>query len=270
MRHLRPSLTRFASCGFAVAVAALVHAAGPPSERPCGTKPPAASVPEDTLQVFRHKDFGGDLNQLSDVTGKQSWQDHEFLGAAENKASSLRWNLPRGVLVTLFENTESLGRQISVWGTGELDVRSWKLNDKFSSWSWNYVGGANAPAQRVKDGRTQRPRYAREVGGVSPDSVQLFKERGCKGRMAAIDRLTSQPAGVFTAVPEALGKRASSARWNLPEGVVVVLASHPNGEGPQVAFWGSGEFEAFVHWGMNDKVTHWAWYDIGDAPAAAE
>lgn len=247
------------------ALAQTAESARPVSDRPTGTRPLSASVAENTVQVFRHKDFSGDMIQVSDVTGKQSWTDNDFVAATENKASSLRWNLPRGVVVTLFEDDACMGRQLTVWGSGEIaSLTPWKLDNKVSGWAWNYVGGVKSPAAPVLAGRTPRPKYARVAESMPADSAHLFKERSCKGKTAPVEHVTSQSQGVFQPIPPAIGKSASSVRWKLPDGAVVVFAANQSGETPQVVIWGDGEFDAFNYWQMNDKVTHWAWYNVGE------
>jgi hypothetical protein len=158
-----------------------------------------------------------------------------------------------------------MGRQVTVWGSGEIaSLGAWKLDNKVSGWSWNYVGGVKSPAPPLLAGRTARPKYARVVESMPANSVHLFKERSCKGKSAPVDRVTSQPPGMFQPIPPDIGKSASSARWKLPDGVVVVFAANKSGESPQVVIWGDGEFDAFNYWQMNDKVTHWAWYNVGE------
>jgi hypothetical protein len=68
----------------------------------------------------------------------------------------------------------------------------------------------------------------------------------------------------------------SSLRWNLADGIVVVLYQDVNGEGRQIAIWGRGQFDSLG--GFNDKATSWSWFRVGemesealdDPPRAAE
>ena len=72
------------------ALAQTAESAKPASNRPTGTRPLSATVAENTLQVFRHKDFGGDMIQVSDVIGKQSWTDNDFVAAKMNNFDPIK------------------------------------------------------------------------------------------------------------------------------------------------------------------------------------
>jgi hypothetical protein len=271
MRYRRPhSVFAFLSLGLLVGVTAAVSTAlGPsPSARPAATKPLSATVPADAMQFFKDKNFSGTMFQVSDVTTKLSWRAHQFEGKQENKISSLRWNLPPGVVVNLHERDDGLGRTIYIFGSGEIsEIKPWKLNDKLSSWAWNYIGGASNPPKRIADALAPKPKYAKECDPIDSDSVQLFKNRECKGTMTAMEHITSQPAGVFKELP---AKGVSSVKWKLPEGTMVVFSEGPGGESQQVAIWGQGMFESFHQWDMNDKVKHWAWYYVGEEASAEQ
>jgi hypothetical protein len=243
------------------------------SDRPASAKPLSATMVDDAIQLFKDKNFGGTMVQVSEVTGKPAWQDQEFHGRSENKFTSLRWNLPRGVVVSLFENADCLGRMICIWGSGEIpSLGAAKLNDRLSCWAWNYVGGtpsiAGAPPkgtpQKVLDGRAPRPKYAKEIDTLPNDTIQLFKDRECKGGMTAIDRVTDQTPGSSHDMPGGIGKGTSSLKWKLPDGVVVVFSEGKYGEGRQLAIWGEGMFEACNQWDMNDRIAQWAWYYAGE------
>jgi hypothetical protein len=54
----------------------------------------------------------------------------------------------------------------------------------------------------------------------------------------------------------------SSLRWNLADGIVVVLYQDSNGEGSQIAIWGRGQFDSLGR--FNDKATSWSWFRIGE------
>jgi len=59
----------------------------------------------------------------------------------------------------------------------------------------------------------------------------------------------------------------SSLRWNLADGIVVVLYQDSDGEGNQIAVWGRGQFDSLG--GFNDKATSWSWFRIGEKESEA-
>lgn len=232
------------------------------SERPIGTQALAVPVVDDSLQFFRDKNFGGDMTQISDITAKPAWADHSFETKAKH-FSSLRWNLPRGVVVTLFAGPDCTGRSMTVWGSGEIaELSKWKMNDDLAGWSWNYVGGVAAPAKAVKDGQSDRPKYAKASEGVAKDSLQLHRDRDVKGDAIAVEMITDKPANTFKEMP----KDMSSLKWNLAEGVVVTFSEKADGTGPNLAVWGNGQFDTVALWQMNDKLKFWSWQYVGAKP----
>ena len=55
--------------------------------------------------------------------------------------TSMKWNLPAGVVVTLYEDADGKKDRVSIWGSGQIDsLDVWDFNDKVSRWSWAYVG----------------------------------------------------------------------------------------------------------------------------------
>lgn len=230
------------------------------SQRPIGTQPASVAVPEDTLQFFKDKNFKDNMTQISEVSAKQPWIDHDFGTSAKNY-SSMRWNLPRGVVVTVFGELKGTGKALSLWGSGEIaELSDWKLNDELSCWSWNGVGGLAEPSKNIKAGTSDRPRYAKTVDSVPAYSLQLFRNRDCKGDMTPITEITAKESNTFHSMPSG----TSSMRWNIPEGVIVVFANESSGQGTQIAVWGSGQFDTFALWQMNDKMKYYAWHWIGE------
>lgn len=252
----------FAVAGAAGIAAPLAGPASGHSERPVGTNAPTASAPADALQFFRDKDFQGDMTQVSEVSAKEPWNDHSFETKAKH-FSSMRWNLPPGVLVTLFAGDNCTGKSLNVWGSGEIaELKKWKFNDDLSGWSWNGVGGVAAPSKAIKDGTTERPKYAKTAEAVPENSIECYRNRDAKGDMTAVEHITDQPANAYREMP----KGTSSLTWNLPAGVVVTFAEKADGVGQSLAVWGSGQFDTFALWQMNDKLRYWTWQYLGDKP----
>jgi hypothetical protein len=251
----------------ALVISALCLAAAPTtspaegySERPTGTQPLSQSMAEDTLQFFRNKDFENDLVQFSNVTGQPPWNDNDFQEKAKH-FSSVRWNLPRGVIVTMFAGKDCMGKCLSVWGSGEIsELSKWKMNDDLAGWSWNGVGGASGASQRIQDGRSDRPKYARIPDNVGEDSIELFTSRDAKGGRSPIERVTAVSANTAREMP----KGTSSLRWRLAPGVVVVFSEKADNVGPNLAIWGDGQFDTIAHWQMNDKMRYWSWHHLGE------
>ena len=213
------------------------------------------------MTFFRNKNFGGEQTAVSEITAaKEPWRDHSF-GTWAKHFSSLRWSLPRGVIVTLYEEEDSRGRTINLWGSGEIATLSaWKLDNELSGWSWSYVGGVGSPSKQVTDALAERPRYAKVATGVAEGSLQAFNNRDAKGEFTEIGHVFDKPANVFSEMP----KGTSSLKWNLPEGVAVSFAGSKEGVGQQMTVWGSGQFDTFAHWQMNDKMKFWAWHGVGE------
>ena len=57
---------------------------------------------------------------------------------------------------------------------------------------------------------------------------------------------------------------ASSLRWNLPDGVIVLLSADDNGNN-NLALFGSGQYADLDPSGFNNRASRWAWAYIGDA-----
>jgi hypothetical protein len=230
------------------------------SERPVATLALSQSVAENTMQFFRNEDFDGDMAQVSEVTLKAPWNDHAF-GSKAKHFSSVRWNLPRGVIVTLFTRKNSTGRCLALWGSGQInELSKWKMNDELAGWAWHGVGGVREPTQRIKDGRSDRPKYARVAEAAADDSIHCFKGRDLKSDMTAIDNLTDRPANAMHQMPSG----TSSLRWKLPPGVVVVFSEKADGVGPNLTIWGDGQFDAVALFEMNDKLRYYSWHYVGE------
>jgi len=229
------------------------------SERPIGTQTSAATVPDNSMVFFRNKDFRDKISDVTDVTAKESWRHHSFDTQAKH-FSSLRWNLPRGVLVTLFSGNNCDGMSLSIWGAGEVaNLSDWKLNDELAGWSWNYVGGVADASKTLRDAQSPRPKFVKETQGVEDDSLLVYRKANLKGDATTITQLTTQPANAFQELP----KGTSSMKWKLPEGVVVTFSEKADGRSPGVAVWGSGQIDSFAVWQMNDKLRYWSWQWIG-------
>lgn len=231
--------------------------------RPYGTDELRHAVPFNSIYLFEDRSFGGEGTRVSPVTGFAPQAYHPVGGRADN-LTSLRWSLPRGVVVTFYEDAEGDGDTVTIWGDGEVDsVSQWKFNDDASRWSWAYVGGAEDQPREVLRGFTPRPRGAQALDSDVPmNTVRLYHNRDFKGGWTDLDRITAEPQGARINTRLANDK-ATSVRWNLPDGVVVVLYEDLGGFGRQLALYGAGQYETVSPFNLNDKISRFAWFNVG-------
>lgn len=178
-------------------------------------------------------------------------------------SSSLKWNLPPGVVVVLYEHWQNNPprRQFVIWGRGEhRRLRESSFDDMASSWAWFYVGGTPNAPKDICDGFAERPLTATEVTAkVLDDSIQLFD--GKPGtRMEPITEVTAKTEGNLQPIGDLAGK-VTSLRWKLRPGVIVVFYQGRQGGKRQFAIWGNGEVHR-LNTQLNNKVTVWKWIDV--------
>ncbi|HEX2972894.1 MAG TPA: hypothetical protein VHP11_11205 [Tepidisphaeraceae bacterium] len=132
------------------------------------------AMPPDSLYLFRDCDFRGDTTRLAGITQTP-------VGAAQDLGkvhgvSAARWSLPPGVVVVLYDKPGGRGRQIPLWGKGQIDALSrWDFNDKASSWAWYYVG-APAPGQRPQQILPPRPAGAGPTDAILPEALEFYQD----------------------------------------------------------------------------------------------
>lgn len=109
--------------------------------RPHGTADTTSPVAEDTMELFKDRNFKNDMQKVGPATEMQPGQLQKLPNFLADHLTSLRWNLPPGVVVVFYEDNDGKGRQAAVWGKGEVSsVSEWKFNDKASRWAWYFVG----------------------------------------------------------------------------------------------------------------------------------
>jgi hypothetical protein len=101
---------------------------------------PTTNLPEGTIELFKDRNFKEDMSTIPFVRGQQMGVIQQLPADAADDISSLRWNLPRGIVVLLHENADGTGRQLPIWGIGQYEMVPWSFNDKVSRWSWHDVG----------------------------------------------------------------------------------------------------------------------------------
>ena len=238
------------------------------SPRPLGTNDTTANVPLNTVQMYQDSNFKDDVRAIDNITAHASGTPTSLEGMMEDSLTSLRWNLPPGVIVMFFEDDGGTGERIALWGKGEVDtVSKFDFNDKASSWAWYYAGGAARPSVELERAAVVFPDgtvvITQGVAPPAPATMSLYKHKNFEGEAIALTDVTAQPANQLHPLPPDMNDKLTSLRWNLPPGVVVMFYQDAGGHKQQAAVWGSGQVEDVDSWDMNDKVSRWSWHYIG-------
>ncbi len=240
-----------------------------------GLRPPATNavdeyLAKDTMSLYWGANFGGgDPHQIHPVTQQpagrpQDFEDQKFLRNVRDDMSSLKWNLPPGVIVVFYEDAAGKGEQIIIWGKGQIrSLRAWDFNDKVSRWAWYFTGGAEPPIANIDI--TPVP-DANPMASPLPGSLQLWEDTDYRDDILPITDVTSFATGEFHRVPKDLRRKMSSLRWSLPPGVIVVFAENKNGTGKRITVWDKGQIPKLLHLDFNDEVSSWAWFSVVDKP----
>jgi hypothetical protein len=187
-----------------VAFAASVSLAAPPAENgrsgyipaPPGSETLTAPMDPVSIQMFRDANFAGSQGLLSNVDATiPPGTLSELPTGLPDAMSSLRWNLPRGVIVVFYENSSARGEQLIVWGTGQVaELKKWEFNDKASRWAWFDVGGGAPTAQSEA---AKLVPYGSEplAAAMTDNTLQMFKDDNFKDDMQQVTPVTSVPAG---------------------------------------------------------------------------
>jgi hypothetical protein len=230
-------------------------------DRPGGTAALDVALPADSIYLFENNDFQGSTTRIENVVSRPQ----ATLGDVELRTgnmSSLRWSLPPGVVVTFYDGAAPVGDQMTIWSAGQDNaVIKWDFNDKVTRWAWYHVGGESSPISSYSDTLSLRPLGTQPMAGtLTPGTVEVYEDRDLHGSL-----LTLSPDRTVQAVRQPLtnfNDKASSLRWNLPPGIMVVFYDNADGSGKEYAIWGSGQ-TALVPFVFNDKASSWAWYDVG-------
>ena len=107
------------------------------------TAQPSMEVPiENLVSLFKNSGFGKPIGYV-DIAQFAPSTFHKMPQGASDALSSLRWNLPDGVVIVFYENgvtTTNKGKQYVVFGSGQDDKLS---DDNFqncvSAWAWYKV-----------------------------------------------------------------------------------------------------------------------------------
>jgi hypothetical protein len=235
---------------------------------PLGSETLSIDLEDYTIQLFDNPNFQGaesTVNRLDNIQA-QGKANH-VPGDLNDKVSSIRWSLPPGGIVVFYKDPDLLGEQLVLWGSGQVaDLGKWDFNDKASRWAWFNVGGAGTPLRG--DSSTILPLGGETLSVTLTDNtIQLFKDKSFRSDMKQISPVSGVKAGELQFMPSGLDDSATSAQWNLPPGVIVMLYENPDGKRNRVALWGSGEVSDLGSWDLNDKASRWSWAYIGAAPS---
>jgi hypothetical protein len=215
---------------------------------------PGVTVAADSIQMYRDANFEDEKGSLT-VTGQPAGQAHELPNGLEDSLSSLRWSLPPGVLVIMYEDDGAKGEQLALWGTGQIDQLSeFDFDNKASQYAWYYVGGGEEPSQVIQRGAAL-PVGSVTVTGAAPvpqNTLQLFKSKNFEANTVTLNPLT-QAANTLHELPEDLPDSLTSMRWNLPPGVILMFHQDADGGKQQVALWGNGQVADLDVWDFTNN-----------------
>jgi len=232
------------------------------SLRPPGATELNGALPQNAIYLFENRDFQGKVSRIENVTSQPAGFSERVDARADNM-TSVKWDLPPGVVVIFYENADGTGNQFPIWGRGQLEsVSKWAFNDKVSRWAWFSVGGRANATTSLERGM-QGPFMSRPTTNIPSDMVELYTDRDLKGTLKGISPLTHESQLEYHPVG-GVNDQVTSMRWNLPEGVLVVFYDNIDGTGRQFAIWNKGEVESVSPWNMNDKISSFAWYRLGE------
>jgi len=239
------------------------HLAAPP-----GTQTLTADLAPLSMRFYSSADFKGTEATIGGVDTIQPGELMEMPKGLADQLSSLRWNLPSGIIVVLYEDSAGKGEQMVVWGKGEAaEVSIWDFNDKASRWAWFDVGGG-AGTSRSTAARLPPLGSKMLDTALARDTIQMFKNKDFKGDLHQVSPLTAQPAGALQDIPSNIDDSLTSIRWDLPDGVIVTLYEDADGKKDRVSVWGKGQLNDLDLWDFNDKVSRWSWAYVGAPPTS--
>jgi hypothetical protein len=276
--RLRPTWATVLAWLAALALCGMVTAPQPPRHgytgRPPGAEPLDGPLGEDSFRLFEDRGLSGASDFKRHITGFKPHRPHRLAGYIQDGMTSLRWDLPDGVVVVFYDHSNARGRQCVIWGSGEVrDLVPWRFTNRVARWAWFYVGGGENPSPQILEGRATRPLGTRPTRAPVPDDgMFLFTNGAFKGLRQKVSNVTELPPGELqpiTSGPDGPLESLQSLQWNLPYGVIVVLYENPDLTGRQFAVWGKGELSSARRWGSEGTVAGWAWFFVGSPQALA-
>jgi hypothetical protein len=219
------------------------------------------TLSQNAIQACVDNDFKGEQTTIENVGRTQHGTLTAFPANFDNSITSLRWNLEPGVLVVFFEDDTGKGQQLALWGKGQIpDLGKCDFNETASRWACYNIGGG---AQPRSAGDMQLPHGAQPIdSAVSSGVIDLFDDQKFVGEHQRINGMTGIKAGDLHTLPEDKENAASSLRWNLPEGVIVIFAAEDGGNDNLVIF-GEGQNPDLGQCDFDNKASRWSWAYIG-------
>jgi hypothetical protein len=225
----------------------------------------SVALGDDSYHAYRDTGFKGKDAIVRPVTGQLASRIHPMPEAVKRKMSSVKWNLPRGVVVVITDDQSGLGRQLPLWGIGEMtSLANTDIDERCESWYWAYVDGWDEAPTSVRSAYSARPIGATKSPAIADqNTLSLYKDIAVRNKGDKVQQITSVtdvPEGELQAITTELNNRVSSMRWNLPPGIIVVLYDIEDGTGRREVIWGNGD--QLKMGPMNDRASAWAWYNI--------
>ena len=236
------------------------------SDRPNGADALSIALPADTIQLYKDGNFKDDVKQIDGVVAKnENAKPLDLPGSLNDSLTSLRWNLPAGIVVVFYEDSGARGEQLVLWGSGQIEsLAKFDFNDKASRWAWFYLGGTDTKPARAMAVEGLRPVNTEAPAiNIMDDTMQLHRDKNYKGTMGQISPVTATAPNGLQRLPEGQADSLTSLRWNLPPGVVVVFYQDAGGTKQQAAIFGRGQIDDVDLWDFNDKASRWSWHYIG-------
>lgn len=224
-----------------------------------------SQLASDSIRLYRDADGSGDDQVVHPVTSEHPARLNELDKHVRDKVSSLSWDLPRGVVVVFYDNTNGTGDEFIVWGQGHRDsLKDADFENKAACWAWCYVDGWEEAPSHLRNAYAVRPLMTRECESRPADNtLELHKDEAVRDKgndVIKITSVTDAEQGKMQLIEGPLNDKVSSLRWNLPPGVVVVLYENTDGTGRRIPIWGNGENVKLRS--INDCISAWAWYDV--------
>jgi hypothetical protein len=216
---------------------------------------------QNTIQLCVDNDFKGEQTTIQKVGVGEHGALTAFPANFDNSVTSLRWNLEPGVLAVLFEDDTGKGQQLALWGQGQIpDLGKCDFNETASRWACYNIGGGASPRSA---GDIQLPHGAQGLdGSLAQGSIILFDDQNFVGEQEKVAGINGIKAGDWHAFTNEKENAASSMRWNLPEGVVVIFAAEDAGNDNLVIF-GEGQNADLSQCDFDNKASRWSWAYIG-------
>ena len=119
---------------------------------------PGEDLSDDSIRLWRDPSQQGKSHVIHPITAEWVNRLHVIDKKLRGKAKSIDWNLPRGVLVVFYDNTNGTGRQFMIWGNGHREsLESADFVKRPSAWAWAYVDGWEAAPSHIRAGLSARP-----------------------------------------------------------------------------------------------------------------